>query len=46
MAERHEGVRMYSAGGELRYDRCLGQRRLQRMWKDFVMQSELATVIA
>ena|GEM_PF-4879719 len=46
MAKRHEGVRMYSAGGELRYDRCLGQRRLQKMWKDLVMQLELATVIA
>ena len=37
---------MYSAGKELRYDRCLGQWRLQKMWKDLVMQSELAIVIA
>ena len=46
LAERYWDVRMYSAGKELRYDRCLGQRRLQKMWKDLVMQSELATVIA
>ena len=46
VAERRWSVRMYSAGMELRYDRCLGQWRLQEIWKDLAMQSELATVIA
>lgn len=30
VAERHEGVQMYSTGWELRYDRSLGQWRLQK----------------
>lgn len=30
MAERHEGVQMYSTGWELHYDRSLGQWRLQK----------------
>ena len=30
LAERHWGVRMYSAGREWRYDRSLGQWRLQK----------------